>query len=237
MSIEKPSMIRKSATVAILWVILSLVCCISIAYLGRMILAGELLPAGDQKLVFVAMARRYFVPAVSGILLAAIIAASMSTADSQLLVASSSFTNDIYKKVLRKNASDKELLWLGRAVVVAVAVIAYFIASSRGEGAQAIMELVTNAWGLFGAAFGPVVILSLFWRRFNQPGAVAGLITGAAVDITWYYLLAEKTGVYELLPGFAAGLLLAVVVTLLTKPPRAEVQALYDRATDPDYDE
>lgn len=237
MSIKKPSMIKKSATVAIIWVALSLTAAIVIAYLGRMIVGGELLPDGNQKLVFIALARKFFPAFLAGILLAAIIAASMSTADSQLLVASSSFTNDIYKKTIRKDASEKELLWVGRVVVVVVAVVAYFIASAKGSGAQAIMDLVENAWGLFGSAFGPVIILTLFWKRFNYPGAVAGIVGGAVVDILWYYLLATPTGVYELVPGFIVGLLCALITTVCTKKPSKEVEELFDRATDNSIDD
>ena len=237
MAIRKPSEIKKSATIAIIWVTISLAASLIIAYLGRMVVAGELLPEGLQATVFIHLARRFFPPFLSGILLAAIIAASMSTADSQLLVASSSFTNDIYKPLIRKNASDKELVWVARGVVAVVAIVAYFLASARGEGAQAIMELVENAWGLFGAAFGPVVLLSVFWKRFNYWGAVAGVVGGAVVDILWYNLLSSTTGVYELFPGFVAGMLCAVVVTLLTKAPSAEVAAIFDKATDPENDE
>ena len=161
MSIEKPSMIKKSAVVAIVWVILSLGAACLIAYFARMLVADEILPNGAQKTVFIVMARKFFPPAIAGILLAAIMAASVSTADSQLLVASSSFTSDIYQPLIRKNAGDREVLWVGRIAVVAVSLIAYAIASSKGSGAQAIMNLVENAWGIFGAAFGPVIILSL----------------------------------------------------------------------------
>ena len=237
MAIRKPSEIKKSATIAIIWVTISLAASLIIAYLGRMVVAGELLPEGLQATVFIHLARRFFPPFLSGILLAAIIAASMSTADSQLLVASSSFTNDIYKPLIRKNASDKELVWVARGVVAVVAIIAYFLASARGEGAQAIMDMVENAWGLFGSAFGPVVLLSVFWKRFNYWGAVAGVVGGAVVDILWYNLLSSTTGVYELFPGFVAGMLCAVVVTLLTKAPSAEVVAIFDKATDPENDE
>lgn len=237
MAIRKPSEIKKSATIAIIWVTISLAASLIIAYLGRMVVAGELLPDGLQATVFIHLARRFFPPFLSGILLAAIIAASMSTADSQLLVASSSFTNDIYKPLIRKNASDKELVWVARGVVAVVAIIAYFIASARGSGAQAIMDMVENAWGLFGSAFGPVVLLSVFWKRFNYWGAVAGVLGGAVVDILWYNLLSTSTGVYELFPGFFVGMICAVVVTLLTKAPSAEVVAIFEKATDPENDE
>ena len=165
------------------------------------------------------------------VLLAAIMAASMSTADSQLLVASSSFTSDIYKPALRKNASDKEILWVGRVVVLVVAVVAYIIATNKGEGAQAIMNMVENAWGGFGSAFGPVVILSLFWRRFTYRGAIAGVVGGALADVLWYSFLSASTGIYELLPGFIAGMLCAVVATLLDKAPAKEITDIYDKAT------
>ena len=171
MSIEKPSMIKKSATVAIVWVVLALGAACLVAYLGRIVVGEELLTQGLQKTVFMVMARKYFLPVFSGLLLAAIMAACISTADSQLLVASSSFTSDIYKPIVRKNASDREVLWVGRLVVVLVALVAFLLASSKGSGAQAIMNLVENAWGCFGAAFGPTILRSLFWRRFNYAGA------------------------------------------------------------------
>ena len=161
----------------------------------------------------------------------------MSTADSQLLVASSSFTSDIYKPIFRKNASDKETLWVGRVVVLIIAVVAYFIASSKSSGAQSIMTLVDNAWGGFGSAFGPVIILSLFWKRLTYKGAVAGVVGGAVVDVVWMLKLSESTGIYELLPGFIAGFVFAVVVSLIDKKPSKEVVALFDRACNISEDE
>ena len=236
MSIEKPSMIKKSATVAIIWVVLSLGATCLIAYFGRMLLAEELLTAGAQKTVFIAFARKLFPTFIAGILMAAILAASMSTADSQLLVASSSFTSDIYKPIIRKDASEKEVLWMGRMVVLIVAVIAYFIASSKAEGAQAIMNLVENAWAGFGSAFGPTIILSLFWRRFTYKGAVAGVTAGAACDVFWLAFM-SGTGIYEIIPGFIAGFVAAVAATLLDKAPDKEVEEIFDRATAAGFDD
>ena len=229
-------MVKKSAIVAIIWVVVTLLAAILIAYFGRMMLAEQLLPSGSQKLVFIQLARILFPGFIAGILLAAIIAASMSTADSQLLVASSSFTSDIYKPLIRKNASDKELLWVGRIVVVIVAVIAFFIANNGGSGAQAIMSMVENAWGLFGAAFGPVILLSLFWKRFTYKGAVAGIVAGAIVDIGWLMYL-SSTGIYEILPGFISCAIVAVVVSLIDKKPSQEGLAIYDKATSKDFGE
>ena len=236
MSIEKPSMVKKSATVAIIWVILSLGATCLIAYFGRMLLAEELLTIGAQKTVFIVFARKLFPAFIAGVLMAAIIAASMSTADSQLLVASSSFTSDIYQPIFRKDASEKEILWVGRIVVLIVSVIGYFIASSKAEGAQAIMNLVENAWAGFGSAFGPTIILSLFWRRFTYKGAVAGVVTGALVDVLWLAFMSH-TGIYEIIPGFACSLIAAVVFTLLDKEPGKEVQEIFDRATAEGYNE
>lgn len=230
MSIEKPSMVKKSATMAIIWVVVTLGCACLIAYFGRMLIAEELLTTGSQKMVFIAFARQLFPTFLAGILMAAIIAASMSTADSQLLVASSSFTSDIYKPIIRKEASEKEILWVGRIVVVIVAIIAFFIANSKGAGAQAIMNLVENAWAGFGSSFGPVILLSLFWRRFTYKGAITGVIGGALVDVLWYNLLSASTGIYELFPGFLAGFICAVIVTLIDKEPDENVTALFDKA-------
>ncbi len=250
MAIEKPSMVKKSATVAIIWVVISLGAAIVIAYLGRMFvysngvdLSEKLLREGAQSLIFVELARDVFPAFIAGLLLAAIIAASMSTADSQLLVAASSFSSDLYKPIIRKNASNKEMLWVSRLIVMVIAVIAFFIASSKGKAAQAIMDLVSNAWGIFGAAFGPVVLLSLFWKRFTYKGAVAGIIVGALVDMVWLWLpisgatLTAITGVYELVPGFILGGIAAVLVTLIDKAPSAEVKAIFEKATDNSIDD
>ena len=163
----------------------------------------------------------------------------MSTADSQLLVASSAFSSDFYQPVVRKNqATDAEMLWVGRFVVMIVAFVAFYVAASGlekpGSWASSIMDMVENAWGLFGAAFGPVVILSLFWRRFNYAGALAGIISGAVVDIVCLYNLKGWLGgtyLYEIVPGFIAGFICAIVVTLLTKKPGQEVDAIFDKAT------
>ncbi len=242
MGIKDAKMVKKSAIVACSWVVLTLTAAIFIAILGRTFLlpdgtslAAKLLPAGAQQNIFVEIVTALFHPFISGLLLAAIIAASMSTADSQLLVASSSFTSDLYEPLIRKNkASEKETLWVGRIVVAVVAIVAFFIAESgigkADSWASSIMAMVENAWGLFGAAFGPAIILSLFWRRFNYKGALAGIITGAVVDIVWLLTLSAKTGIYEIVPGFLIGLAVAVAVTLLTEAPGEDVTAIYDKA-------
>ena len=118
------------------------------------------------------------------------------------------------------------MLWAGRYVVLAISVIAVLIASNPNSGT--IMGLVENAWGLFGAAFGPAILLSLFWKRVTFSGTVAGVVVGALVDALWLICL-SSTGIYEIIPGFAAGLIACVVVSLLSKAPGKDVEALFDR--------
>lgn len=198
-----------------------------IGVIGRLFLGFDE-SINENSLVFIQIVRKIFPGVISGILLSAVLAASMSTADSQLLAASSAFSSDVYKPVIRKGkASDKEMMWTGRIVVLGISIAALIIASNPNAGS--IMALVSNAWGIFGAAFGPAIMLSLFWKRFNFKGAVAGIITGAAVDILWYAFL-TSTGIYELLPGFVFGLIAAVVVTLCTNEPSKEVYELFDKA-------
>ena len=226
MSVESQKSLRKSAKIGISWTLLILIFAVLVGVIGRMMLGLDEEISGSS-LVFITMVRRLFPGVISGILLSAILAASMSTADSQLLSAASAFASDVYKPLVRKNkASDKEMLWTGRGVVLAIAVVAMIIASNPNAGS--IMDLVSNAWGVFGAAFGPAILLSLFWKRFNFPGAVAGIVCGALVDILWFAFLSGSTGVYEIIPGFAAGLLAAAAVTLCTKAPSAEVEKLFD---------
>ena len=183
---------------------------------------------GDSSTVFIQMVRKIFPALISGLLLSAILSAAMSTADSQLLASASAFASDVYKPLIRKKASDKEMLWASRLIVVAIAIVAVLIAADPNSGS--IMALVENAWGVFGAAFGPTILLSLFWKRFNFAGAVAGIATGAIVDIGWYILM-KDFGLYEIIPGFFASLIVAVVVTLCTKAPDKNVEALFDRAS------
>ena len=227
MSLRSQKELRKSSVIGISWTVIILVMSVMAGAVGRVFM-GEI---SDSATVFIQMTRRIFPPVISGVLLSAILAASMSTADSQLLASASAFASDVYKPVFRKNASDKEMLWAGRLVVVVIAIIALLIAVNPKSGT--IMDLVANAWGVFGAAFGPTILLSLFWRRLTFSGAAAGIVCGAAVDILWLAFL-SGTGLYEIIPGFAAGLIAAVVVSKLTPAPSKDVQALFDKATSPE---
>ncbi|MDR1802816.1 MAG: hypothetical protein LBQ94_04360 [Treponema sp.] len=223
MSLRSQKEVKKSATIGIAWNILILLFATLVGLIGHVFL-GQI---DDSQKVFINMVRVIFPAIISGILLSAILAAAMSTADSQLLASASAFAADVYKPVLRKNAPDSEMFWAGRVVVIIIAIAAVVIAASPGSGT--IMNLVGNAWGVFGAAFGPVILLSLFWKRFTFAGAVAGIVAGAVVDVLWLAAM-SSTGLYEIIPGFAAGIIAAVVVTLCGKGPGAGVEALFDKS-------
>ena len=228
MSLKSEKELRKSSVIGISWTVIILVMSALTAIAGRLYL-GEI---EDSSKVFITMVRRIFPALVSGLLLSAILSAAMSTADSQLLAASSAFASDVYKPLIRKNASDKEMLWASRLVVMAISVVALLIASDPNSGS--IMGLVENAWGVFGAAFGPAIMLSLFWRKLTFRGTVAGIAVGAGVDVLWLILAKASTGIYEIVPGFFAGLLAAWLVSVLDKKgPGAEVEALFDKAAKP----
>ena len=225
LSVRSQKDIRKSAGIGISWTTLILIFAALVGIFGRQMLAYDAEMVKNET-VFITMVRQMFPAVISGILLSAILAASMSTADSQLLAAASAFSSDVYKPIVRGNkASDREMLWTGRMVVLIIAVVALVIATNPESGT--IMSLVSNAWGVFGAAFGPVILLSLFWKRLNFFGALSGIVAGAAVDIAWLAFLAD-TGLYEIIPGFAAGLIVAVVVSLVTKKPSREVEELFE---------
>ncbi len=227
MSLKSRKELKKSAKIGITWTVLIVIFSVAAGAVGRMFLGFDQNIA-DNSLVFITMVRRIFPAIISGILLSSILAAAMSTADSQLLAAASAFASDVYKPVIRKDkASDKEMLWAGRWVVLAIAFVALIIAANPGAGS--IMSLVSNAWGLFGAAFGPVIMLSLFWKKFTFKGAAAGIVAGAVVDVLWLAFLAG-TGIYEIIPGAICGLVAAVLVSKATYKKDPEIEALFDKA-------
>ena len=218
---------KKSRVIGIGWIVLILLMASVVGLVGHQYL-GSYLPKGEQSLVFITMVRNVFPPLLAGILLSAILAASMSTADSQLLASSSAFASDVYKPIFRKKASDKEMLAAGRIVVCIISIVALLIAVN--PNCQGIMALVECAWAAFGAAFGPTIILSLYWKRFTYKGAIAGIVVGFAVDALWYVFLSASTGLYEIIPGFIASLIVAVVVSLLDKEPSQEVLDMFEAA-------
>ena len=228
MSIKSEAEMKKSRIIGSFWTAIILAMATVVGLVGHEFL-GTALDADSKSLVFITiLSGNGLLLFIAGILLSAILAASMSTADSQLLASSSAFSSDVYKPIFRKDATDKEMLWAGRIVVAIIAIIAFFIASSPSCGG--IMALVECAWGAFGAAFGPTILLSLFWKRFTYKGAIAGIVGGFLVDALWYAFLSTPTGLYEIVPGFICSLIIAVIVTLCDKEPSKEIQDLFESA-------
>lgn len=237
MSIRHPEEVKVARRVSLVWIIVALTAVCFIAITGRAYLieqgytfvdGGVLDPSGasyNPENIFVTMASNLFIPIVAGFLFAAVMAAIMSTADSQLLVASSSITNDLLGG--RFGLTDSKLMWLSRIVVVIVAVLALILALFGGDN---IMGLVSYAWAGFGAAFGPLTILALYWKRMNLHGAVATMLVGFVTVIVWKYAFAASTGIYELLPGFFFALFAGIIVSLITPAPSAEILQEFDDA-------
>ena len=234
MSIRKVSEIKVARRVSLIWGILALS---FICLLG--VIAGVFLPAhnidilhyssADAEFVFMETAKVLFeesAPFILGVVFAAILAAIMSTASSQLLVSASSITNDVLAKSNRVHISEKNLLWLARGIVVIISIIGMCLALF---GSDNIMGLVSYAWSGFGSAFSPVMILALFWKRMNWQGAMAAMITGFVVVVFWETFM-DFTGMYSLFPGFILAFIAAVVVAKLTPPPSQEVLDEFEAA-------
>ena len=191
---------------------------------GRAFAEANALVVDDPETIFIVLAKLLFHPAVTGFLYAALLAAIMSTISSQLLVSSSSLTEDFYRLFLRRNASEREAVNIGRLSVVLVAAAALVIAA---DPASEVLGLVANAWAGFGAAFGPLILLALTWKRMTGAGAVAGLVTGAGVVAGWIALgwnasFMGGPGLYEIVPGFLAALVAILAVSLATGKAPAE---------------
>lgn len=231
MAIKSEKEVKKSRIIAITWVVISLAASCFIGLIARGFLTPQL-DGSSSETAFIKLIQQIFsnnglLIFIGGIFLCGILAAIMSTADSQLLVTASAVSEDMYKGVIKKDAKEKSALWVGKIAVVVVAVIAFLIAL---DPESSIMDLVSHAWAGFGAAFGPVVLLALFWKRSNLAGAIAGMATGAAVIIVWNYIPliagqtpADATKLYSLIPGFFLALLVNVVVSLVSKAPSKEI--------------
>ena len=184
----------------------------------------------EPEQVFIELAKLLFNPWIAGILLSAILAAVMSTLSAQLLISSSSITEDFYKGFIRPKASEKELVWLGRAMVLVIAGIAIWIAQDENSK---VLKLVEFAWAGFGSAFGPVVLFSLFWKRMTSSAAMAGMVIGAVVVFAWKSVIPETSewfNVYEMIPGFILASLAIIVVSLLSAEPENEVKETFEKA-------
>lgn len=231
MAIKSSKMIKKSRIIAIIWVAFSLSAAVLVGILGYAYMTGNGVgyeTKAAAEVIFMDLVMKLAPPLVSGVLLSAILAAVMSTADSQLLVTASAVSNDFYQAIFRKNASDKELMMVSRIAVLTISVLAYIIAFDPNNS---VMDLVSYAWAGLGSAFGPVIVLSLFWKRMTIKGAMAGMVLGGAVVLIWESLKLEAaTGIYSIIPGFILAVIAIVVVSMVDQEPSAEVYELYEKA-------
>ena len=214
-----PQKLVAARRIAMVWMVLVLCGSVATGLAGIAFFAGNSLD--NPETVFIALSQQLFNPWVAGVITAAILSAIMSTIDSQLLVSSSVISEDFYRVFVRPQASEKELLMVSRAAVIAIALLAMLIASDRESR---VLDLVSYAWAGFGAAFGPVIVFSLFWRKMTAAAAIAGMIVGAVTVVVWSNLGGGIFDLYEIVPGFALASLLIVVVSLLK--PASDAQAL-----------
>lgn len=241
MAVKSEKELKKSSAIAIVWDILSLTAACFIGIIGRAYLLPTVLGengASSSESVFIEMINKLFsshlgLPFIGGIFLCGILAAIMSTADSQLLVTASAASEDLYHQFIKKDADSKEILAVARLTVIVVSVLAFVIAWNPNSS---IMGLVSNAWAGLGAAFGPTVVMSLFWRRTNLTGAVAGIVSGGLTVIVWDYIplaagqtLGSYTGLYSLAVGFAVSLVMIIIFSLATKAPSKEITDVFDK--------
>lgn len=238
MAIKNSKMIKKSTIIALTWVFISLFAAVIIGVLGRQYLGNELIYVNEagklvnnSELIFITLVQRLFPPLLIGVFLSAVLASIMSTADSQLLVTASAIVNDFYTVVINKKASDKKQMWISRMAVMSVSVIACILALQNNKS---IMNIVSNAWAGFGAAFGPAILFSVYWKRLTLKGTVAGIVGGGLTVIVWTYLLNLDGTLYSIIPGFIVSTILTVVVSLIDKKPSKDIEELFDNAISAD---
>jgi sodium/proline symporter len=207
------------------WMIFSVAGAMLTGLVGIALFSKQGWTLSDPETIFIQLGTVLFHPIITGFLLAAILAAIMSTISSQLLVTSSSLTEDIYKTFFKRSATDKELVTIGRISVLVVSVVAFLLAMNKND---TILDLVGYAWAGFGASFGPVILLSLYWKRMNKWGALAGMIAGALTVIIWTRFDVLKDFLYEMVPGFAISLLAIVIVSNLSSKPSKEVEKQFN---------
>ena len=225
MAIRNPRSIKQATHIAVTWVVISLAMAVLVGLTGRVYL-GDILKGGAAETVFIQMTGHFYHPFVAGIITSGILGAIMSTSDSQLLVAASSFTTDFYKILINPKASAGELVRMSRMMIIVVSALSLVLAMNPDS---MILNIVSYAWAGFGAAFGPLVLFSLFWRRMTTDGAFAGIVVGGTTVLVWKNFFAF-TGVYEIIPGFILSSLAILLVSHLDKEPEPDVVARYDEA-------
>lgn len=228
MAIRKESELTRSRRIATIWVVISLTVAVFIGIVGRTLYPALLTTASEAENIFIELSRNLLPPLLAGFVMAGILAATISSSDSYLLISASAFSKNIFQGLMKKKATEKEVMWVSRITLIIIAAIAVFIARDENS---VIFTIVSFAWAGFGATFGPLMLMSLFWKRTNLPGALAGMIGGGAMVFFWKLVVRPLGGawnIYELLPAFLFSCLLIVVVSLLTAPPSEEVQAEFE---------
>ena len=223
MAVKSTAEIPPATRIAMTWVILSLVAAVAVGMIGAVYLTTPL-EGTDSEKVFLVMTNNLFPPIIAGIVLSAVLAAIMSTASSQLLVAASAFAQDFYKTLLRKDATQSELVWISRASVLIIASIAVYLGFNPNSF---ILDMVAYAWAGFGAAFGPALLMSLFWRRTTRIGVIAGIIVGGVTILAWKNFAPFE--LYEIVPGFIFSLIAIYVVSKFDKEPDRDILETFDK--------
>ena len=223
MAIKSTKEIPQATHIAMTWVILSLAAAVAVGMVGTVYLTTPL-EGTNAETVFLLMTNQLFPPIVAGLVLSAVLAAIMSTASSQLLVAASAFAQDFYKTLLRKDAEQAELVWISRASVLIIASIAVFLGFNPDSF---ILDMVAYAWAGFGAAFGPALLMSLFWKRTTRAGVIAGIIVGGVTVLVWKQF--AFLGLYEIVPGFVFALIAIYLVSKFTEEPDEEILETFDK--------
>jgi len=224
MAIHDATELKKATRIAMTWVVISLTAAVCVGLVGRVYLP-EMLVGADAEKVFLVMTQQLFSPFVGGLILSAVLAAIMSTSSAQLLVTAATISKDFYKNFVHRSAGERELVAVSRMTVLAVAACALLLALNPKSY---ILTMVAYAWAGFGAVFGPVVVLSLFWRRMTRNGALAGMLVGGITVLVWKQF--AWWGLYEIVPGFALALVAIVAVSLLDAPPSKDITDHFDRA-------
>ena len=233
MAIRKEEELKKSRRIATVWCVISLFAAVMIGVIGRALFPTEasLATASDAENVFIVLSQHLLPAVLAGVIMAGILAATISSSDSYLLIAASAFSKNIYEGILKKGkADDKKVMNISRIVLLLIALIGLVIAWDEDS---VIFALVSFAWAGFGATFGPVMLFSLFWKRINRPGAIAGMLSGGISVFVWKNLLSPMGGIwgiYELFPAFIISCIFIVVVSLCTKEPDKEIQKEFDLA-------
>jgi len=239
MAIREPGEITKSRRIATSWCVISLLAAVAIGIIGRALFPDALLTESSAESIFILTATKFLPPLLAGLAMAGILAATISSSDSYLLIATSAVSKNIYQGIIKKDASDKEVMFVSRAILLLITLIGIIIAMDENS---VIFEVVSFAWAGFGATFGPIMLFSLFWKRTTRAGAIAGMISGGGMVFMWKLLirpfmwkllirpLGGVLGIYELLPAFVISCIAIFMFSLLSEEPSKEIQDEFEQA-------